>query len=123
LRTGTRFGERCDVGSSNFSLNVSVGPDFKIGDYSFIDQSTVLGHDVTVGSFCHIGVNVFMAGESKVGDGAVINSGAMIGRQVNIGAGAEIGMGSVVLRDVPPNTLVMGNPARAIRNVGGSESA
>lgn len=51
----------------------------------------------------HIGSDVW------IGDGAFIKQG------VNIGVGAVIGMGSVVTKDVPPYTIVAGNPARVIR--------
>lgn len=115
LRTKVSLGERCVIGRSNFSLNVSIGPDCRIGDYCFIDQGTVIGHDVTLGDYCHLGVNVCIAGGVTLGVGVVVNSGALIGRGVTIGDGVEIGMGSVVLRDVAPGALVMGNPARVVR--------
>ena len=46
---------------------------------------------------------------------AVIGSGAVILPGVTIGAGALIGAGSVVTKDVPPDTIVAGNPARVLR--------
>jgi acetyltransferase-like isoleucine patch superfamily enzyme len=47
--------------------------------------------------------------------GASIGANATIVCGVRIGAGALVGAGSVVTRDVPPNTLVVGNPARVVR--------
>jgi UDP-2-acetamido-3-amino-2,3-dideoxy-glucuronate N-acetyltransferase len=47
--------------------------------------------------------------------GASIGANATIICGVRIGAGALVGAGSVVTRDVPPNTLVVGNPARVVR--------
>jgi acetyltransferase-like isoleucine patch superfamily enzyme len=50
-----------------------------------------------------------------VGAGAVLLPGIEIGEEAFVGAGA------VVLRDVPPRTVVVGNPARAIREVPAEE--
>ena len=49
--------------------------------------------------------------------GAAIGANATIVCGVRIGAGALVGAGAVVTRDVPPHTLVVGNPARAIRSL------
>lgn len=50
--------------------------------------------------------------------GAWIGARSIILKGVTIGAGAVVGMGSVVTRDVPPRTIVGGNPARVIREIG-----
>jgi acetyltransferase-like isoleucine patch superfamily enzyme len=51
--------------------------------------------------------------------GASIGSGSTILCGLEIGADAIVGAGSVVTRDVPPRTIVAGNPARVLRAVGG----
>ena len=50
-----------------------------------------------------------------VKQGASIGSGATILSNVTIGENAIVGAGSVVTRDVPPNVIVAGNPARVLR--------
>ncbi len=50
-----------------------------------------------------------------IGSDVWIGDGAMIKQGVHIGVGAVIGMGSVVTKNVPPYTIVAGNPARVIR--------
>ena len=53
----------------------------------------------------------------RIGDGVWIGGGAIILPGVTIGDGCVIGAGSVVTRDVSPNTLALGNPARIVRNL------
>ena len=52
---------------------------------------------------------------TRVGRRASIGSGAVILCGVTIGEGALVGAGSVVTKDVPPHTIVAGNPARVLR--------
>jgi len=54
-------------------------------------------------------------------DGACIGARAMILRGVTVGEGAVVGMGSVVSRDVAPYTIVLGNPARSVKEIGPNE--
>jgi acetyltransferase-like isoleucine patch superfamily enzyme len=54
----------------------------------------------------------------RICEGAWIGARSIILKGVTIGAGAVVGMGSVVTKDVPPRTVVGGNPARVIRDIG-----
>jgi acetyltransferase-like isoleucine patch superfamily enzyme len=49
--------------------------------------------------------------------GASIGSGATILANVTIGERAIVGAGAVVTRDVPPDSIVVGNPARVLRSI------
>jgi acetyltransferase-like isoleucine patch superfamily enzyme len=53
----------------------------------------------------------------RVGDGAHIGLGASVRQGITIGEGAVVGAGSVVIRDVPPDTIVAGTPAKALGKV------
>jgi len=55
--------------------------------------------------------------KTLVKKGASIGSGATILSKVTIGENAIVGAGSVVTRDVSPNTIVAGNPARILRTL------
>ncbi|HDR9164212.1 TPA: sugar O-acetyltransferase [Burkholderia vietnamiensis] len=53
----------------------------------------------------------------SIGNNVWIGAGATILGGVTVGENAVVGAGSVVTRDVPPNTLVAGNPARIVRSI------
>ncbi|GGC14573.1 hypothetical protein GCM10007205_24290 [Oxalicibacterium flavum] len=114
VRTRCILGARTQYGPTFFGYNVSCGVDCRIGAYSFIDQEALLGHDVVIGDFVHIGPRCTLAGHVHVEDGAQIHSGALIARGVRIGAGAVVGMGAVVFKDVAAGATVAGNPARVV---------
>lgn len=114
VRTRTELGVRTSYGPTFFGYDVSSGVDCRIGSYSFIDQQTMLGHDVVIDDFVHIAPRCLLAGHVHVKTRAVIHSGAMISRGVSVGEGAVVGMGAVVFKDVPPGATVVGNPARVV---------
>lgn len=101
---------------------VEIHPGAKIGNRLFIDH----GMGVVIGETCEIGDNVTIfqgvtlggTGKEKgkrhptVKDNALIASGAKVLGSIVIGENAKIGAGSVVLKDVPANSTVVGIPGR-----------
>lgn len=107
---------------SRFLTGIEIHPGAKIGNRLFIDH----GMGVVIGETCEIGDNVTIfqgvtlggTGKEKgkrhptVKDNALIASGAKVLGSIVIGENAKIGAGSVVLRDVPANSTVVGIPGR-----------
>lgn len=58
----------------------------------------------------------------KIGDGCWLGGGVIVLPGVTIGRGSVIGAGSVVTKDIPENSLAVGNPCRVIRKINGEES-
>ena len=80
-----------------------------------IGSLVYIGHDSMIGAMVRIAAGARLAGWVTVEPGAYVGMGAMIRQHVRIGYGSVVGMGAVVLRDVPPNCIVVGNPARILR--------
>jgi len=107
---------------SRFLTGIEIHPGAQIGPGFFIDH----GMGVVIGETAEIGENVTMyhgvtlGGTSwkkekrhpTIGNNVVIGAGAKILGPIKIGDGSRVGSGSVVLKDVPPNSVVVGIPGR-----------
>lgn len=117
-----------------------IGADCNLCDHVFIESDVVIGNRVTVkcgvqlwdgmriGNDVFIGPNATFTNDrfprskdylerfaqTLVEDGASIGANATILPGITIGRGAMVGAGSVVTRSVPPNAIVVGNPARIV---------
>jgi serine O-acetyltransferase len=109
---------------SRFFTGIEIHPGAKIGKRLFIDH----GMGVVIGETCEIGDNVTVfqgvtlggTGKEKgkrhptIKDNALIATGAKVLGSITIGENSKIGAGSVVLKDVPPNSTVVGIPGKVV---------
>jgi len=125
--------ERCAIGDdvvigrgSLVENDTEVGARTKIQADAYVTAYSLLEEDVFVAP-CVVTANDNFMGRTerrhKLRRGPTIRRGARIGAAavllpgIVVGEEAFVGAGAVVLRDVPPRTVVVGNPARAIREV------
>ena len=130
---GCTIGDETSIGPFvEIQEDVQIGRRCKIESHTFVCAGTIIGDEVMVAHHVSFANDRWpaattAAGELKgpadwvreparVGDRASIGSGAVILPGVEIGAGALIGAGAVVTRDVPPEAVVVGNPARVVRD-------
>ena len=78
-----------------------------------INPTAVIGNNVNIGQFTTIGSSKGKA--ATIEDGVWIGPGCCIVEDVHIGKNSVIGAGSVVVKDVPENTVSAGSPAKVIR--------
>lgn len=91
-----------------------ISNDVSIGNFTHIMSYCILGHDVKVDEYSRLGDYVFLGGFTKVEDQVFIAVRATVLDRLIIGSGAVVGAGSVVLRNVKPNSTVFGNPAKKL---------
>jgi UDP-2-acetamido-3-amino-2,3-dideoxy-glucuronate N-acetyltransferase len=113
----TTIGDNVMIGSlSHIDYNVKIGNNTRIEGAVYIPPLTVIGNRVFIGPGATFTNDPYPMSPKMIGvtveDGAIIASRAVIKPGVTIGRNAVVGMGSVVTKDVPAETVVVGNPAR-----------
>ncbi len=125
---GTKVGTFVEIQKGAF-----IGKNCKISSHTFICEGVHIGNNVFVGHNVTFINDLYPRAtnpdgsmqtdddwelvETYVKDGASIGSSATILAGVTIGENAIVGAGAVVTKDVPPNTVVAGVPAKVIKTI------
>jgi tetrahydrodipicolinate N-acetyltransferase len=120
IRDQVEIGDGCVI---MMGAVVNIGS--VIGEGTMIDMNAVLGGRATVGKNCHIGAGTVLAGVIEppsakpviIEDDVVIGANVVVLEGVTIGRGAIVAAGAIVTKDVAPNTLVAGTPARVLKEI------
>jgi sugar O-acyltransferase (sialic acid O-acetyltransferase NeuD family) len=96
------------------AAGASIGGCVEVADHVSISPGAIVGHDSTVEEYAMVAPGAVVSGFVRIGRAAYVGARAVIRQRIRIGARALVGMGAVVLRDVPEEATVVGNPARPL---------
>jgi len=131
---GCEVGDETKIGAFvEIQKNAKVGRRCKISSHTFICEGVTIEDNVFIGHSVTFINDSYPRSTTGGGDlqteadwkvektvvkkGASIGSGATILSNISIGENAIVGAGSVVTKDVSPNTIVVGNPAKLLRSI------
>ena len=111
---------------ARFLTGIEIHPGAKIGRRCFIDHGMgiVIGETAEIGDDCTIYQGVTLGGTGKhtgkrhptLGNRVMVSSGAKVLGPFSVGDDSKIGSGSVVLKEVPPGSTVVGIPGIVVKN-------
>ena len=88
----------------------------RVGRQAVVNRSASIGHHTHLEDYATIGPGCVLCGSCRIERGAFLGGGCVVSPERTVGANAIVGAGAVVTRDVPPNSVVVGNPARVLRS-------
>ncbi|MGB2991128.1 MAG: UDP-3-O-(3-hydroxymyristoyl)glucosamine N-acyltransferase [Paenisporosarcina sp.] len=112
---GVIIGEDVEIGANTCIDRGTLG-DVEIGNHVKINNLCHIAHNVIIEDHVMIGALVIISGSVSIKKNVYISPGATIRNQVTIGANSLIGLGSVVVKDVEDNVVIVGVPGKKIRN-------
>ena len=92
-----------------------INPKSKIGDFTFFATGAQIDHDCNIKDYSSISAGSITGGYVTLGEFSAITLGVTVVDRLKIGKNTVIGAGSLILKDIPDNVLVYGNPARIVR--------
>lgn len=119
IGSDTKIGDNTKIGSlAHVDYNVMIGKDCKIEGLAYIAPLSRIGNNVFIGPSAVLTNDPYPMSDKMIGitveDGAIICAGAIVKAGVTIGRNSVVAMGAVVTKDIPPNVVVVGVPAKIV---------
>ena len=104
------------IGSGTVVMaNAVINPNSTIGKHCILNTSSVIEHDNELGDYVHISPNATLCGGVNIKDNSWIGAGSVVRQQIYIGKDVVVGANSVVVKDIENSCIVVGDPAKKIK--------
>ena len=94
---------------------VIFNPKSVIGNFTFFATGAQIEHDCIINNFASVSAGTILGGHVKLGKFSALTLGVTVLDRLEIGENTVVGAGSLVLKSLPDNVLVYGNPSKIIR--------
>lgn len=92
-----------------------ITTDIAIGPHVILNLDCTVGHDAILHDYVTVAPSCNISGNVRVGEGCDLGTNSTIIQGKNIGEWSIVGAGAVVVKDIPPNATVVGNPTKVIK--------
>ena len=110
LGKNIKLGQGVLIGALSF-----ISSNCRISDFCLIHQKSHLGLENKMGKYSSISLGSLTGGKVTIGKFSAITLRVTINDRIKIGSNSVVGSGSLVLKDIPPNVIVYGQPAKVVR--------
>ena len=121
IHPSARISSKSTVGEGSIlSVGVIVAARTHLGRHVLVNRGALIGHHTDIGDYVTVQPGANIAGACSIGEATFIGMGAIVIDHITIGAHSVVGAGAVVTTDVPDHVLVVGIPARIVKeNIAG----
>lgn len=110
LKSGVSLGK-----GNIFCDRVFIGENVVINDFNVFNISCIVGHDVLIHDYCSFMLNVVLSGDNIFENGVYFGSNSCTRNKIAVGEFSTVGAGSVIVKDIIPYSVVVGNPGKIIK--------
>ena len=105
---GATIGEGCILWDCGISADVEIGAN------TLISSQVIVGHDTVIGAHSIVSAKCFVGGNVRIDESVYLAPGVLVKDRIHISSGAIVSLGAVILRNVRPGAIMIGNPARRL---------
>src|SRR6266849_4442998 len=116
IHPSARISSKSTVGEGSIlSVGVIIAARTHLDRYVLVNRGALIGHHTDIGDYVTVQPGANIAGACSIGEATYIGMGAIVIDHITIGAHSVVGAGAVVTTDIPDHVLVVGMPARVVR--------